>query len=396
MKRIALIDIDSVLIEPLGYRKAVVAVWDYIINLMQIPPIPLSEQMLANMEAFGITSEWDMLPIMIASLWQTILSQTDSFPIPADGDVLSAAQAFAKAQNIPPISEIPIPKIKPVPNQFPAETALEAGYFPAIPKTLADNLLRNSRDPYLSATTRLFQQFVLGSEKFQQTYRLPAIVQSPSFLTLYDRPLIPDDIRTALLTAQQNGMLDIAIITSRPSLPPHEVVNDGYGYAPEAEIALESLGMANMALIGFGKLKYISNLYQLKPDELIKPAGAHSLAAILALLMGDEKLALHMTINWAVKRNFNSFYEILPQHLEIHLIEDTLSGVRSAQTAVQLLRQLGRDVRLYCYGLTGSNQAKSAAFENENIPHFGNWQQLWQVLAENLTASEHLRKKISS
>lgn len=386
MKRIALIDIDSVLIEPLGYRKAVVAVWDYITSLMQIPPLPLSAQTMADMEAVGITSEWDMLPILIASLWQTILAQTDSIPLPADGEVLSAARAFAKAPALPRITSISIPKIQPVPNQFPAETAWEAGSFPALPQALGDNLLRNSRDPYLSATTRLFQQYVLGSEKFQQTYRLPANVQSPSFLALYDKPLIPDSIRNALLAAQQNGMLDIAIITSRPSLPPDGIVNDAGGYAPEAEIALESLGMANLALIGFGKLKYIGDLYQLKADQLIKPAAAHSLAAILALLMGDDKLALDTAINWAVKKNFSAFREILPQQMEIHLIEDTMGGVRSAQAAVQLLRQMGRDVYLCCYGLTGGNDAKRSTFENENIPHYENWESLWQVIAERLNA----------
>ncbi|MGB9639663.1 MAG: hypothetical protein ACPL4H_02050, partial [Anaerolineales bacterium] len=240
MNKILLLDIDSVLIEPLGYRKAVVAVWDYITSLMQITPLPLSDQTMADMEAAGITSEWDMLPILIASLWQTILAQTDSIPLPADGEVLAAARAFAKAPALPPISEIPIPKIQPVPNQFPAETAWRAGLFSAIPQTLGDNLLRNSRDPYLSATTRLFQQYVLGSEKFKQTYRLPTQIQSPSFLALYDQPLIPASIKTTLLTARQNRMFDIAIITSRPSLPPNGIANDATGYAPEAEIALES------------------------------------------------------------------------------------------------------------------------------------------------------------
>ncbi|MGB9640765.1 MAG: hypothetical protein ACPL4H_07605, partial [Anaerolineales bacterium] len=151
--------------------------------------------------------------------------------------------------------------------------------------------------------------------------------------------------------------------------------------------ALESLSMSNLALIGFGKLKYIADLYQLKPDQLIKPGAAHSLAAILVLLIGDEKLALDTTINWAVKKNFDSSHEILPRQIEIHLVEDTMGGVRSAQAAVQLLCQLGRDVNLYCYGLTGGNQAKSTSFEKENIPHYENWEQLWQILAEKLNVS---------
>lgn len=384
MKKIILLDIDSVLIEPLGYRKAVVAVWEYITELMQIPSIPITERMMAEMEANGITSEWDMLPILIASLWQHILSRTNSIALPADGEVFSAARAFAKIPALTSLPEIQVPRIQLVPNQFPAETAWESGLFPAIPKPLGDRLLRNSRDPYLSAITRLFQQYVLGTEKFRQTYQLPADVESPSFLALYDKPIIPNPIRRELLSAQQKGELHIAVITSRPSLPPRRSEISPVGYAPEAEIALESLEMANLMLIGFGKLKYFGDLYHIKPDELVKPAAVHSLAAILALLMGDEKSAIDAAINWVLKESTQPLLDWFPPQLEIHLVEDTLSGVRSLWSAGQLLRDSGRDVRLFAYGLTGGNLSKQSAFAKANIPHFPDWDSLWQTLANKL------------
>ncbi len=384
MKKIILLDIDSVLIEPLGYRKAVVAAWEYITKMMRMPSIPIRESMMEEMEANGITSEWDMLPILIASLWQRILSQTNSIVFPTDGDVFSAARAFAKISALIPLPEIEIPKIHLVPNQFPAETAWEAGLFPAIPKPLGDRLLRNSRDPYLSATTRLFQQYVLGTEKFRQTYQMPADIESPSFLALYDKPIIPTPIKRELLSAQQKGKLQIAVITSRPSSPPRQSKNCPAGYAPEAEIALELLDMAELTLIGFGQLKYVGDLYHIKPDELIKPAAVHSLAAILALLIGDEKTAIDAAINWTLKKSTQPLLDWLPQQLEIHLVEDTLNGVQSLWSAGKLLRDSGREVRLFAYGLTRGNLSKQSAFAQANIPYFSDWDSLWRTLNNNI------------
>ena len=139
---------------------------------------------------------------------------------------------------------------------------------------------------------RLFQHYSLGSRVFCQTYDLPAEVETESFLHTHDRSNINDEIRAKL--RQPN--IYLAGLTARPSAPPREVDDSHFGYAPEAEIALELVGLADIPLIAFGKLEYLAAQRGLDPGALIKPSPVHALAATAAALTGDEWAWL--TVRW--------------------------------------------------------------------------------------------------
>ena len=85
---------------------------------------------------------------------------------------------------------------------------------------------------------RLFQHYTLGTRIFSQTYELPAEIETDSFLHTHDRSKLNDEIRGRLL----QPTLHLAGLTARPSAPPKEVSDSHFGYAPEAEIALELVG----------------------------------------------------------------------------------------------------------------------------------------------------------
>ncbi|MGB9672520.1 MAG: hypothetical protein ACPL3P_00125 [Anaerolineales bacterium] len=385
MNKILLLDIDSVLIEPLGYRKAVLAVWEYITNLMGMNPIPISHEILADMEAAGITSEWDMLPLLIASLWQTILSKMESNEFITDSDIFRAAAAFKKVNPNLKVDGIMLPKFPLVPGQFPAETAWRSGLFPRLPQKLGESLLLNTRDPYLSQTTQLFQQFVLGSQQYRLTYQLIPRVKSTSYLLSYDRPLLPESIKREMLELNAQAQLGIGVITSRPSLPPCDANGESKGFAPEAEIALDLLGMSQVPLIGFGKMKYVGDVYNLNPDKLIKPAASHSLAAILRLFLDSETEAVAYAIRWSDERVRAEIMAAIPSDFEVYIVEDTLSGIISVENAVDLFVHSGKQVNLHCYGLTNGNQQKRRAFEEKQIPNFKDWETLWHAIRCDLS-----------
>ena len=70
MNRIILLDIDGVLVQPGGYRAALRAtvkrfIGDYVIE----------EELPVSMEKRGISSEWDMSPLIIAAYWEDVLSR---------------------------------------------------------------------------------------------------------------------------------------------------------------------------------------------------------------------------------------------------------------------------------------------------------------------------------
>jgi hypothetical protein len=97
MTTILLLDIDGVLVHPGGYRAALHATLNHFVNLMGLPHFEFPEEKLAGFEKRGITSEWDMVPLLLAVLWDDILARQPLSNLPAD--VSSAAIEIGKALN---------------------------------------------------------------------------------------------------------------------------------------------------------------------------------------------------------------------------------------------------------------------------------------------------------
>ena len=370
MTIVLLLDIDGVLVKPGGYRAALHATLNYFVNLMALPHFEFPEEKLAGFEKRGITSEWDMVPLLLGVLWNDILSRQPIKNLPAD--ISSAAIQIGKYLNGYAPSDLHIPEFELVSGQYPADTALKNGFFSSIPIQLRTNLLHRSRDVRFSQTMRLFQQYTLGSQAFTQTYDLPAEVETESLLHKYDKSNINDSIREKL---HQPGT-HLTAFTARPSAPPREVDAPPLGYAPEAEIALDLVGLVDIPLISFGKLQYLGEQRGYDPENLLKPSPVQALAGIAAALMGNEWAALQAACDWHETSKLTGALAELPQSFKVIIVEDTLGGIRSVWAAGEILRDAGLDVTVSAYGLTSGSPAKSAAFEQVGVPYFIDWDAL--------------------
>jgi hypothetical protein len=268
--------------------------------------------------------------------------------------------------------ELVIPEFQYIAGQYPAEAALQHGCFEFIPMDLRVNVLSQSRHIKLSQTMRLFQHYSLGSRGFSHTYDLPAEVETESLLHTHDRSNIDDAIRGRLF--QPN--IHLAGLTARPSAPPREVDDSHFGYAPEAEIALKLVGLADIPLIAFGKLEYLAAQRGLDAGMLIKPSPVHALAATAAALTGDEWSGLQSAGDWYETGKLNGVFANLPREFELYVVEDTLGGIRSTLAAGEILRQNGFNVIVHALGLTSGSASKVEAFTQAGIRHFETWKSL--------------------
>ena len=370
MKKVILLDIDGVLVHHGGYRAALHATLNHFASLMGLSHFDFSEEKLAELEKRGIFSEWDMVPLLLATLWNDILSHRPNLNLPAD--LYSAAVEIGRSVNGYMPRELVIPEFEYIAGQYPAEAALLHGCFPFIPMELRLNILSQSRNVNFSQTMRLFQHYSLGNIAFSKTYDLPAEVETESFLHTHDRSNINDSIRAKLY--QPN--IHLAGLTARPSAPPREVDDSHFGYAPEAEIALELVRLADIPLIAFGKLEYLAAQRGLDAGKLIKPSPVHALSATVAALTGDEWLGLQSAGDWFQTGKLNNVFADLPHEFELFVVEDTLGGIRSTQAASEILRQNGFVVTIHALGLTSGSASKIEAFTQAGITHFENWDAL--------------------
>jgi hypothetical protein len=366
MIKIILLDIDGVLVHPGGYRAALRAT----IRRFVDSKFEIADELLTELEKRGISSEWDMAPLIIAAYWDDLLSRQPMTALPHD--MPAAAVKIQSKLRVDAPKKLSIPKFGLVMGQYPAETAFRAGCFPFIPVPLRENLLKETRNVHKSHTMRVFQHFSLGSRYFEETYNLSAEFDTESLLLKYDQSNLNERIRAEI---QKDGN-HIAAFTARPSHPPREVKGSNLGYAPEAELALDLVGMKNIPLIAFGKLEYIAVQHQLDPATLVKPSPFQALAAVLAAWTGNEESALGSAYDWFLTGELGGQFGELPRIFELVVIEDTMGGIKSVQTAGKILQKAGFEVTVRAVGLTSGVEAKAVAFENSDVPFFENWETL--------------------
>src|ERR1041385_9376580 len=105
-------------------------------------------------------------------------------------------------------------------------------------------------------------------------------------------------------------------------------------YAPEAELALDLVGLSAIPLIAFGKLEYIASQFNIDPATLVKPSPIHPLAAVLAAWTGEEALALQAAMDWYKTGMLNALFDQVPSTFELIVVEDTVGGIRSEERRV--------------------------------------------------------------
>jgi len=354
-----LFDLDGVLIAPRGYRRAVSATvlhWAHRLGLE--PPSP-SDADMAEYEAHGITSEWDMTPLMLAALLEAAVAQGWSWP---------TTWPAAAAKALPPSQRIAVPHVdyrapaaavardRP-PGVFPAAhaLALQQSSSPPFPRLagradLARVLFAHSRDAQRSPITRVFQHYVLGSEEFARTYAQEADFTVESYLLRYDRPLPTEGWLQAQYRAWRSGRRKLAVMTARPSRPHPQA----QGYAPEAEMALQRIGWEGVPFIGYGHVRTQTE----NREGYLKPHPAHALAALHAAFTHAPRSSLSWAL--AVLKEPRRARAVLPPRLTLTVVEDSPPGIRSAQAAARVLRAAGLEVTLRLVGIARHPQKRAA------------------------------------
>jgi hypothetical protein len=163
----------------------------------------------------------------------------------------------------------------------------------------------------------------------------------------------------------------------------HEIVGSTLGYAPEAELALELVGLSDIPLIAFGKLEYLASQYGLDPATLVKPSPVQALAAVLAAWTGEEWGALQAANHWRETGSLDGTFEPLPKAFELIAVEDTMGGIYSVRSAAEILKKAGFDVDVRVVGLTSGSSPKASAFEYAGVQYFQEWDSLIKEIRLN-------------
>ena len=351
MNRVLLLDLDGVLVEPRGYRAAIreTMAWFYRAWGWRAP-FP-TEADIAAFEARGVTSEWDMVPLMLAWVAEAFLRHHPPEDLPALFPEAPAPRVRATVWP-PPFRDL---VVQAAPHfarhEEPARALLlamqeapEATPFPRLARTpWAEGLLAATRDVYRAPTTQVFQHFALGSEGFAHTYGLPARFPAPSLLAQEDRPLLSGQAAARLRAGMRAGRWRLVVFTRRPSRPQAA----GLGYPPEAELALTRVGLPDVPLLGQGHVAFWAAARGLPYEAYLKPAPFHALAALF-LAWAPEDLPLPTVLDAAFRcLTANEPPPAwFPRRMEVWVVEDTPVGVQAAREAAGHLQHLGLEVRL--------------------------------------------------
>jgi len=152
-------------------------------------------------------------------------------------------------------------------------------------------VLGGTRDMVTSPTMRVIQHFTLGSSLYTEVYGQPAQFETGSLLRDFDRPTLSEAEGRALESSMRREGRRAAAYTLRLSRP-LDLPTSGAEFAPEAEIALETAGMAWLPLVGYGHVRWLAARHGVAPDAFVKPSPVHALAALGRAVEGGERQSL--------------------------------------------------------------------------------------------------------
>ncbi len=373
-RTLLLLDIDGVLVFPRGYKEALRAMVAYFSAAMGLAVPGPDDHEIAVFEACGLTNEWDSGAMCVSALLMAALAQRSDLlratldetfaAIGGAGigvlrpDFAEAARAIARHPHPDSLRPSTIYRELLAPQVDPA-------YLPLLDALLGD--VYAARDNLI---TRVFQTYVLGSDRYASTYGLAAPFESNSMLMEYDRPLLRDDLHARLLAWSQDPAHGVTIYTARPSHPPADLPpgtptgDPPAGYPPEAELAAELLALLGVVpLIGQGRVGWLAWRNGRSPSDYVKPSPVQALAAIGAAVSHAETDALHAAADLVERGDLSGPLAALRgNRTRVIVCEDAAGGLRAAHGAVERLVEAGLDVHFEGIGVS-SHADKRAALE---------------------------------
>ncbi|MBN2046711.1 MAG: hypothetical protein JW750_02610 [Anaerolineaceae bacterium] len=380
---ITLFDIDGVLITPGGYRQACVDTIEYFLQRLGIHSFFPSEDIFETFESIGITSEWDMVPLYLSFVLNEIRRLMQTSP-----QWYSLTDAESAIHSHPPVFFDP-PSID---NWFeairsyyrkasvPSRLVLNARHQTDFPmpflanQPVLDELLANSRSMARSETLRVFQNHILGSKLYEQTYQREAELDLDCYLHVFDHCTLEDETRKFLQHKLDQRSIRMSAFTARPSLGPANLpLRAPEKYSPEAEQALSLIQLHPMHLSAYGKMIWLADEFGFDPEAMLKPSPVQPLSAIATLFDADEETALRWAGNFyraehGLRTDHNWQASVrLPSAMILHVFEDSPIGIQGGHTAAEWLKKLGIDVTYHPWGITTSEKKKASLLKNEAI-----------------------------
>jgi hypothetical protein len=142
----------------------------------------------------------------------------------------------------------------------------------------------------------------------------------------------------------------MVIYTARPSAPKRSSIDGTLEFSPEADVVVNQLGWQQVPVVGLGQLKFAADLIGCSAQDLIKPSPVHALGAIGTALTGNFVTAIQA--GWELMKTGESNYFDDFAALEVHIFEDSPTGITAVIGAVDLLRKLGLSIQLTKWGIS--------------------------------------------
>lgn len=364
-----LFDVDGVLVHSRAYHLSLQRSVAYFSQRLGLGEHTLTQADIDEFEAATVTVEWESSAIATARMLLDRL-RLDPLPRPMPSSFWELAawlEAHPSAIPRPDFSTLARSCAATLPGQRPSLAMLERfleeaqgePFDPAIGQVLRE-LLGHCYDVLRSPSMQVVQAYAVGSETYRRSYGLEPRIRADSLLATADRPYLDAATRDRLLHAWREHQLGLSLYTARPSLPPIEARDLPLGYTPEAEAALELIGLQGIPIMAVGRLHYVALRHGLAAEDLVKPSRVQSLAAMGAAMTGREDESIEAAIRvdggGPVTEPLTA---IAGAH--VHVFEDSASSLRAATRSVALLNEHGLGLTLTRHGIAPVGSPKVEA-----------------------------------
>lgn len=355
MLKILLFDMDDVLLEAHGYHRALQDTVSFIAASLGYENANLTLEEISEFEASGVTSEWDSSAICASLLLEKAWSIDPQRQLPIN----TTHPPNTKLEIEPPdfsrfaaaMGETGLKSLRP---RERAERLMisKASHLTDSQKSIILEILRNARHIDGSLTHRVFQELILGSTEFNQTYILEPFFDTESYLNKYDRPTLSPAQRALLIEWLQLPGHSGTILTNRPSRAPQ-----GYFCTPEAEVGARLVGFESLPIAGFGGLSWLSHSRGQGQEAYIKPSPVHALTALRLALGDTQEEALRTAASLAVDNQLDPSWQQL-QDAQVSVFEDTTGGLESMIAAKDCLHAASIHLDTHLFGISTNHQKR--------------------------------------
>jgi hypothetical protein len=372
---ILLFDVDGVLIEDGGYYAALIKTLDYFNHLLGAGPIVFSPPDRDQFQSRGYVNEWDLCPLCAGILLiETLARRPDRALTPAPfEDFLQQCRGASVPQLVevawPYLEQIdqaqgkPVERARDVLLNTLAQLSVREDTRAAT-ATLLREMFSQTHDVDHAPVTQIFQEFVIGSRLYTESYHLPPRFDVPSVLITEDRSLINAESKQKLREWAEADRAQISVYTARPSLPPVDDPDriSPVGYSPEAELGMQLLDMT-YPLIATGRVQWLAAKVNVPFESVTKPAPIQALAAIGAATTHEEANALLAAHALVSRRELiGPLAKLKDRVLSVWIVEDGILGLQATHGAINLLKQNGFDIHAHAIGIAaGGPKAEALA-----------------------------------